>query len=198
MCSEKTMRIILKWWKMKHILKRILTILSKVAEGSALSGFRELKNTVHGLLAQDDGRLFPEKILGFNLKRVVNPLFAQIQSSDDHIKSRAVASMGQVVAALADQDMEAARVVMRRLMWSLNDESGGIGWGAPESMGEIMALHAGLAREFHKILISYVDSEGNYLEYEPLRQGAVQGLKRLFAAQPRIMAPHAHILSLLD
>lgn len=25
--------------------------------------------------------------------------------------------------------MDSARIVMRRLMWSLNDESGGIGWG---------------------------------------------------------------------
>jgi hypothetical protein len=46
--------------------------------------------------------------------------------------------MGEVMAHLADKDMESARVIMRRLMWSLNDESGGIGWGAPEAMGEIV------------------------------------------------------------
>ncbi len=160
-----------------------------------MSGLRKLKKEVYALLAGDDGKPFPEAILGFNLKRVVNPLITNIQSSDERIKSRAVASLGQVVATLADRNMESARIVMRRLMWSLNDESGGIGWGAPESMGEIMAIHGGLAREFHKILISYVDSEGNYLEYEPLRRGAVRGLKRLFAAQPQIMAPYAHLLA---
>ena len=37
--------------------------------------------------------------------------------------------MGAVVAALATEEMESARVVMRRLLWNLNDESGGIGWG---------------------------------------------------------------------
>lgn len=163
-----------------------------------MSGLRKLKNEVHTLLAGDDGKSFPDRILGYNLRRVVNPLISYIQSCDEYIRARAVASLGQVVAALADRDMESARVVMRRLMWSLNDESGGIGWGAPESMGEIMAVHGGLAREFHKILISYVDSEGNYLEYEPLRQGAVKGLKRLFAAQPLIMAPYVHLLDTFE
>ncbi len=163
-----------------------------------MSGLRRLKDAVQVMLAVDDGKPFPDEILGFNLRKVVNPLISFVQSSDEHVRARAIASLGQVVATLADRDMESARVVMRRLMWSLNDESGGIGWGAPESMGEIMALHGGLAREFHKILISYVDSEGNYLEYEPLRQGAVKGLKRLFAAQPLIMAPYAHVLAALE
>ena len=49
-----------------------------------------------------------------------------------------------VVSRLADSDMEAARVIMRRLMWNLNDESGGIGWGSPEAMGEILAAMVGL------------------------------------------------------
>ena len=159
---------------------------------------RALKNTVHSLLARDDGRPFPEEILGYNLRKVVNPLFRYIQSVDEPVRSRAIASMGQVVAALADDKMESARIIMRRLMWSLNDESGGIGWGAPEAMGEIMAVHGGLAREFHKILISYVDSDGNYLEYEPLRQGAVRGLKRLLEAQPQIMEPYAHLITTLE
>ena len=162
-----------------------------------MSGMKALKREVLGLLIRNDGQTFPEEILGFPLKRVVNPLFSYIQSCDERIKTRAVAAMGKVVAALADQEMEAARIVMRRLMWSLNDESGGIGWGAPEAMGEIMAEHEGLAREFHKILISYVDSEGNYLEYAPLRQGAVLGLKRLFKAQPRLMASYAELLGTL-
>ena len=159
---------------------------------------RKLKKTVHSLLARDDGSPFPEEILGFNLRKVVNPLFTYIQSVDEKVRSRAITSMGQVVATLADDNMESARIIMRRLMWSLNDESGGIGWGAPEAMGEIMAVHGGLAGEFHKILTSYVDPNGNYLEYEPLRQGAVKGLKRLFEAQPQIMEPYTNLISTLE
>ena len=60
--------------------------------------------------------------------------------------------MGASLARLADADMEAARIVMRRLLWSLNDESGGIGWGAPESMAEAMCRHQGLALEYAHML----------------------------------------------
>jgi len=46
-----------------------------------------------------------------------------------------------VISNLTEKEMESARVIMRRLMWSLNDESGDIGWGAPEAMAEIIACH---------------------------------------------------------
>ncbi len=81
---------------------------------------------------------------------------------------------------------------MRRFMWSLNDESGGIGWGAPEAMGEIMACHKGLAQEFHLVLVSYIYDNpvgpDNFLEYLPLRRGAFWGLTRLAAVRPELAA----------
>ena len=61
--------------------------------------------------------------------------------------------MGEVVSKIAENDLEFARIIMRRPMLNLNDESGGIGWGAPEAMGEIMARSEKLAEEYHKILI---------------------------------------------
>jgi len=118
-------------------------------------------------------------------RRVVNPLFSLILSTEPGIKWRAVTAMGETVARLAGRDMESARVIMRRFMWQLNDESGGIGWGCPESMGEIMAIHEGLAREFSPVLISYINEQGNYLEYEPLRAGAVWGIGRLAQSRPQ-------------
>ncbi len=95
--------------------------------------------------------------------------------------------MGAVVENLAREDMEGARVIMRRLMWSLNDESGGIGWGAPEAMAEIMARHEGLAREYSHILISYMNDEGNFLEHEGLQRGVLWGLVRLARVRPQIV-----------
>ena len=46
---------------------------------------------------------------------------------------------GEVVSKIAESDLEFARTVMRRLMLSLTEESGGIGSGVAEAMGEIMA-----------------------------------------------------------
>jgi len=73
---------------------------------------------------------------------------------------------------------------MRRLIWNLNDESGGIGWGSPEAMGDIMARSQPIAREFSKILISYVLPHGNYLEHGLLQRGLLWGLQRLSRAKP--------------
>jgi hypothetical protein len=95
--------------------------------------------------------------------------------------------MGPVVARLADEDMESARVVMRRLMWNLNDESGGIGWGSPEALGAIMACHEELAEEYAHILMSYTRKDGNYLEHEILQRGLLWGIGRLAEARPRLL-----------
>jgi hypothetical protein len=93
--------------------------------------------------------------------------------------------MGMVVARLAGRDLESARVVMRRLMWNLNDESGGIGWGSAEAMGEIMARHFKLAEEFADILISFIREEAGGLEHAPLQRGVLWGLGRLAQVDPR-------------
>ena len=95
--------------------------------------------------------------------------------------------MGVIVANLAEKDMESARVIMRRLMWMLNDESGGIGWGAPEAMAEIMACHEGLAKEYVHILVSYMREDANFLEHEILQRGVVWGVGRLAQTCPRLL-----------
>lgn len=131
-------------------------------------------------------------------RRVVNPLFSFLLSTDPKMKWAAITAMGAVIANLADKDMESARVIMRRLMWQLNDESGGIGWGCPETMGEVVACHEGLAQEYAPVLVSYVKEDGNFLEYEPLQEGAVWGIAR--AAQKRrhlLFDAYPHLLPFL-
>jgi hypothetical protein len=73
---------------------------------------------------------------------------------------------------------------MRRFIWNLNDESGGIGWGCPESMAEIMAQNSKMAAEYGCILVSYIQPEGNYLEHEILQRGVLWGVGRLAHSRP--------------
>ena len=125
--------------------------------------------------------------------QAINTLFSFLPSTDPRVKWAAVTAIGSTVSGLADSQMEQARVVMRRLMWQLNDESGGIGWGCPEAMGEIMASHNGLANEFAHILVSYVRKDGNFLEYQPLQQGVIWGIARLAQVRPHLVkdaVPH--------
>lgn len=111
--------------------------------------------------------------------KVVKPLFSCLCSTEPLVKWHAVAAMGQTVAALATAEMESARVVMRRFMWMLNDESGGIGWGVPEAMAESIACHPRLAAEYSHCLISFMREDGFYLELPALQQGLLWGVARV-------------------
>lgn len=138
------------------------------------------------LLAEDfDARL--EVWSDFPGRKVINPLLSFIYSLDDLVKGRAVTAIGRVMQRMADENMEQARDIMRRLMWNLNDESGCSGWGSGEAMGEIMALHERLAEEFHRILASYISEEGNHLGNGPLERGVLWGLGRLAQARPHMV-----------
>jgi hypothetical protein len=148
---------------------------------------RELKQKVLDLIRAEDFKQALQTLTSFPARRVINPLFSCLCSTEPEIKRRAVTALGAVVANLAQDDMESARVVMRRMIWNLNDESGGIGWGVPETMGEVMARHKGLAREYVNILVSYIREDGNFLEHEPLQQGVLWGLGRLAQTSPELL-----------
>ncbi len=141
--------------------------------------YRKLKKDFKLLLSQKHFDLAMIEINKYPAKKAINPLISFLCSCDKQVKQHAVKAIGIIVSKLADQDIEHSRVIMRRLMWSLNDESGGIGWGAPEAMAEIMVRHKRLAEEYHKILISYAEPGKNYLENEILQEGVRWGLKRI-------------------
>jgi len=157
-------------------------------------GGRKLKKKILGLLKDNALEKSLEKICGLPPRQAVNPLFSLFYHPDERVKWGAVTAMGAVVARLARQDMESARIVMRRLMWHLNDESGGIGWSAPEAMGEIMARHETLAEEYAAILVSYINPSGNFIEHEILQRGVLWGLGRLAYARPELLSTAAPFL----
>lgn len=148
---------------------------------------RQLKKQVLEWLRHPDFETCVSRILGLPLRRVVNPLFSFLYSLDDSVKWRAVSAMGAVVSELAAAEIESARIVMRRFIWNLNDESGGIGWGSPEAMGETMARSRQLAEEFGCILVSYLRPDMNYLEHEALQRGVIWGLGRLAHERPGLV-----------
>jgi hypothetical protein len=156
--------------------------------------YRELKARIGQLLGQSNFERALATIRQIPGRQAVNPLFSFLYSGDEQIRWRAVTAMGAVVCQMADGAMESARVVMRRLMWNLNDESGGIGWGSPEAMGEIAAGHAVLAEEFACMLISYINPDGNFLEHEPLQHGSLWAVGRLAHARPLLARPAAPFL----
>ncbi|MCG8634972.1 MAG: hypothetical protein MI863_14150 [Desulfobacterales bacterium] len=118
-------------------------------------------------------------------EQLVGHLFSHFYHMNELIKFRSVTAMGNLALRISGKSMEKARVILRRLMWNLNDESGGIGWGSPEAMGEILSLSPELALEFKSILFSYLDHRGNHIEHEMLQRGVLWGVGTYLAAAPR-------------
>ena len=168
-------------------------------------GSRTIKKEVLAILAESDrsGAEPCRELEAFPVKDVVNALFSGICRAEERLRWQAVTCMGIFVARLAEQDMEEARIIMRRLLWSLNDESGGIGWGALESLAEIMVRHDGLAREYVHMLVSYMQpdgdepfQDGNQLEHETLQRGLMWGIG-LLARENRRLLQGRNVPSLL-
>jgi hypothetical protein len=162
-------------------------------------GLRSLRARVEAMIRSD---LFNDRLADWKLlpaRKVINPLLSFLFHPEEIIKWRAVTAIGVVMAHMADSDMESARNVMRRLIWSLNDESGGIGWGSAEAMGEIMARHERLAAEYACILLSYLRPDCNPLENRLLERGVLWGVGRLVRSRPGMLEGCAvHILPYLQ
>jgi hypothetical protein len=119
------------------------------------------------------------------------------------LAGRAAAALGACVAAVAREIPEDARVIMRRFMWHMNEESGNLGWGIPQSMAETLARSAPLAEEYSRILLSYIRDSGredNYVEYAPLRRSCYWAAGRLLQSRPEYAASALPLLraGLLD
>ena len=155
---------------------------------------RNFKGDILNLSGQNDFEKNLEDIHKFPPKKVVNALFSFLVTTNQTIKQHTIIAMGEVVSRLAEDDIESARIVMRRLMLSVTEESGGIGWNTPEAMGEIMARSEQLANEYHKILISYTVGGGNELDFEGLQKSVISGLKRLAEVYPNMVKEVNHLL----
>lgn len=162
---------------------------------------RELKRSLRELLSEDGWAERLAELDAIAPRRLTGPLFSLLLDPSESVRWRAVEAFGRTVARMADsppsgrvpgEGLEAARVVLRQCLWRLNEESGGVGWGVPEALGEALSRHRRLALEFHRVLASYVrqeeHGEGNFLDHVPLRRGVYWALGRLAQAHPDLVA----------
>ena len=165
---------------------------------------RALKKKVLNILEKSAPHELVELLSTFEEKEIITHLFTALCSTNERCKWNGVLGFGIVVPHIANQDLESARVVMRRFLWSLNDESGGIGWGAPEAMAEVMVHHDTLFSEYSHMIISYMREDGpellqdgNYLELPALQRGLLWGVARLTSVKKNEMLERGVVLDLL-
>jgi hypothetical protein len=102
---------------------------------------------------------------------------------------RAIKAVGLVARELIKTDYEFLREAVRKLLWSLSDESGGIGWSAPEILGEIVAVDP---QRFSDIIPLIAGVYG--IEEDVFRPGVVYALGRIAGVSPELVMPHRGII----
>jgi len=155
---------------------------------------RQTKKKVGRILAEHHRKTAMHQLEQIPDAQLVGHLFTYLYHMDPKIKFRSITAMGCLVARMAEHKMESARNVLRRIIWNLNDESGGIGWGSAEAMGEILSLNPSLADEFSSILLSYLDPRANFIEHEGLQQGILWGIGTLAGQFPDRLTPETRTL----
>ena len=167
-----------------------------------MATFRKLKQMLERLLLPpawpEDAVAIPPALEELSGMETVSPLLALLPKGGI-LKWRAIILLGRVVSQMAGQDMEKARRVMRRCMWHLNEDSGNLGWGVAEAMGEIAAQSAPLADAYGRCILSYVRQTGfadNYIDYAPLRRGAYWAVGRFAPECPAYHAEGEELLIL--
>lgn len=155
---------------------------------------RNLKEKLADIFSSNNPREALDTVCRMPHRKVVNALFPFFFSPDPLLFWQAVTAMGAVVYLLAAENMESAREVMRRLLWNLNEESGGIGWGSAEAMGEIMTRSSRMADEYANILISFIDPCGNYIDNPALQKGILWALGRMAPERPQHTLPATQFL----
>jgi hypothetical protein len=161
---------------------------------------RKIRQQVGEILNYPDRETALDRLARIPENQLKGHLFSHFYSPEALIRFRSVTAMGHLGHRMAETRMESARDLMRRILWNLNDESGGIGWGSAEAMGEILSRHPGLAAEFDSILFSYLDPRANFIDNPDLQKGILWGIGTYAAAAPdRLTADRAaSIVPFLD
>ena len=147
----------------------------------------EIKRTIQHALEQND----LEKIasLAQQNRRVISTLIRCAYDKETLTGWRAIKAIGRAARALVNHDEEFLRVTIRKLLWSLSDESGGIGWSAPEMLGEIVSA----APEKFSDIIPLI-AEVYEAEERVFRPGIVYALARIADSAPELVAGYQKIL----
>lgn len=152
-----------------------------------MARMRQIKNELKSQLQAEQWQDFVPDIAKGGMTHV-GPLFSMLLLGP-LMMHRAACCLGATCALLAKETPEQARIVIRRFMWHMNEESGNIGWGIPESFGETLAQSPLLAEEYHRILLSYImdtQQEDNFCDNDLLRRSCFWAVGRLAQGRPEL------------
>jgi hypothetical protein len=143
---------------------------------------QSLKKTVH--LALETNDLDAVVTLAQQNRRVVSLLVRLAYDKDTLIGWRAIKAMGLSAKAIIGNDYDFLRETCRKLLWSLSDESGGIGWAAPEILGEIVSADPVRFSDIIPLIAEVYD-----VEEKVFRPGVLYAMGRIAEVSPDMVMP---------
>ena len=133
---------------------------------------KTVKQQVRDLLYQRDHDRLVE--LCEENRKIWTELRFRLFDMDDKIRWSAIEAVAQFMKHLWRKGKtEKVREYMRSLFWSLNDESGGIGWNSPQTIAEMIVNIPELLDPFGSMMIAHT------LDEPVLVQGGLWGIGRL-------------------
>lgn len=140
------------------------------------------KNIVHALEFND---LDAVVLVSKGNRKVLSHLVRLAYDKETLVGWRAIKAIGMVAKELIKTDAEFLRETTRKLLWSLSDESGAIGWSAPEMLGEIASAHPERFRDIIPLIAELYD-----IEEKVFRPGIIYALARIAEVSPGLVAPY--------
>lgn len=133
---------------------------------------KSVKQQVRDLLEEKDCKGLIE--LSEKHRQFWNELRFRLYDIDERLRWAAIECAAKFIQRLWKKGQkEKVRDYVRNLFWSLNDESGGIGWSAPQTIAEIIINIPELLEPYGSIMISHT------LEEPFLIKGGLWGIGRL-------------------
>lgn len=80
-------------------------------------------------------------------------LIRALYLEDELVGWRAVEGFGRVIGQLAAAETDKCREIVRRLLWAMNEESGGSGRRLPAALGEAVARAPGIFGDYALLLL---------------------------------------------
>ena len=141
------------------------------------------KREMDGLIDSGDrGALCEEAGDGRRASKLIRRILSRLYSRDPAVKWPAVAAIGLVAAVDVMQEKQ-ARDLIKRLYWTLNDESGSVPFGVPEALGEIFANRPALIPANTPLFVSYLVHK-EMIQTGPILAGAIWAVGRIGVEDP--------------
>jgi len=97
-----------------------------------------------------------------------------LYSLDERQRWSAIETVGRLMELWwRSARQEKVRQYIRTLFWSMNDESGGIGWSSPQAVAEIIATIPEIVEPYGRMMIAHTIDE------PPLVNGCLWGIGRM-------------------